>query len=199
MAPASRAATPAPQAAQAAPSPLIAMMQGEIEREMAILGKADPAAYYLGYTLTDSDRAEVVGSNGALLNSQQVAQPLARGAGARRRLRPRQHALARATAAARFAGSYGEAVPIEDDAGVLRRAMWRQTDEQYRAAAEAFVKVSTSKDVAVQTAEQRAPDFSQEKAECVLWPARIVHAGPASRGKKRRGSTRNFSTSRRPF
>ena len=54
-------------------------------------------------------------------------------------------------------------MPIEDDAGVLARAMWRETDAQYRAAAEAFVKVTTSKDVAVQTAEQRAPDFSQEK------------------------------------
>ena len=50
---------------------MIAAMQGELQREMAILGKADPAAYYLGYTLTDSDHAEVVGSNGALLNSQQ--------------------------------------------------------------------------------------------------------------------------------
>ena len=67
VAPASRAATPAPQVAQVAPSPLITTMQGEIEREMAILGKADPSAYYLGYTLTDTDRAEVVGSNGALL------------------------------------------------------------------------------------------------------------------------------------
>ena len=60
--------------------------------------------------------------------------------------------------------------------------MWRETDAQYRAAAEAFVKVSTSKDVAVQTAEQRAPDFSQGKAECLLWSARVVHAGPAAVG-----------------
>ena len=33
-------------------------------------------------------------------------------------------------------GSYGEPIPIEDDAGVLRRAIWRETDAQYRAAAE---------------------------------------------------------------
>jgi TldD protein len=148
---------------------MIAVMQGEIDREMAILGKADPAAYYLGYTLTDSDHAEVVGSNGALLNSQQshnrwlesevrvggfdLDNTHSTGAGGQEQR-----------------GSYGESVPIEDDGGVLRRAMWRETDEQYRAAAEAFVKVGTSKDVAVQTAEQRAPDFSKEKPNVFFGP-----------------------------
>ena len=169
MAPASRAASPAPQVAQVAPSPLIATMQGEIEREMAVLGKADPSAYYLGYTLTDSERSEVVGSNGALLNSQQShnrwLEALVRVGGF-----DLDNTHRAGNGAAALPGSYGEAVPIEDDAGVLRRAMWRQTDEQYRAAAEAFVKVKTSKDVAVQTAEQRAPDFSEEKANVFFGP-----------------------------
>jgi len=169
VAPASRAASPAPQVAQVAPSPLIATMQGEIEREMAVLGKADPSAYYLGYTLTDSERSEVVGSNGALLNSQQShnrwLEALVRVGGF-----DLDNTHRAGNGAAALPGSYGEAVPIEDDAGVLRRAMWRQTDEQYRAAAEAFVKVKTSKDVAVQTAEQRAPDFSEEKANVFFGP-----------------------------
>jgi len=155
-------AAPAPQAAQAAASPMIAVMQGEIDREMGILGKADPAAYYLGYTLTDSDHAEVVGSNGALLNSQQShnrwLESEVRVGGF-----DLDNTHSTGSGGQEQRGSYGESVPIEDDAGVLRRAMWRETDEQYRAAAEAFVKVGTSKDVAVQTAEQRAPDFSQEK------------------------------------
>lgn len=141
---------------------MIAVMQGEIDREMGILGKADPAAYYLGYTLTDSDHAEVVGSNGALLNSQQShnrwLESEVRVGGF-----DLDNTHSTGSGGQEQRGSYGESVPIEDDAGVLRRAMWRETDEQYRAAAEAFVKVGTSKDVAVQTAEQRAPDFSQEK------------------------------------
>lgn len=141
---------------------MIAAMQAELQREMAILGKADPAAYYLGYTLTDSDHAEVVGSNGALLNSQQ-----SRNRWMEAMVRVGNFDLdnthSTGTGGQAQQGSYGESVPIEDDPGVLARAMWRETDAQYRAAAEAFVKVRTSKDVAVQTAEQRAPDFSQEK------------------------------------
>ncbi len=65
-------ASPAQAAsAQAPPSPLLGTVQEEMEREMAVIGKADPPAYFLSYTVTDSDRAEVTGSNGALLSSQE--------------------------------------------------------------------------------------------------------------------------------
>jgi len=148
---------------------LIAALQEELQRELAILSKADPAAYYLGYTLTDSDHAEVVGSNGALLNSQQShnrwLESQVRVGGF-----DLDNTHSTGTGGQAQQGSYGESVPIEDDAGVLMRAMWRETDAQYRAAAEAFVKVTTSKDVAVQTAEQRAPDFSQEKPNVFFGP-----------------------------
>jgi len=161
-------AAPVPQA-QAAASPLIGIMQGELDREMGILGKADPTAYYLGYTLTDSNRAEVVGSNGALLNSQQTHN---RWMEATVRIGSfdldNTHSLG--NGAPSQPGSYGESAPLDDDPGVIRRAMWRETDQQYRAASEAFVKVNTSKDVAVQTAEQRAPDFSQEKPNVFFGP-----------------------------
>ena len=158
-----------PQTAQAAPSPLIPTMEQEIEREMSFLGKADPPAYYLGYTLTDSDHAEVVGSNGALLTSQQVHN---RWLEAQLHVGTfdldNTHQIGNGPPAS--PGSYGESVPIEDDAGVILRAMWRQTDAQYRAAAEALIKVRTSKDVAVQTAEEHAPDFSQEKPNVFYGP-----------------------------
>src|SRR2546427_1214031 len=56
-------------AENAAKSPLIAAMQAELDRSRAAFGKLDPPAYFLGYTLTDTQRAEVSGSNGALLSS----------------------------------------------------------------------------------------------------------------------------------
>ena len=52
---------------QATPAPALAAMSQELDREMPILSKADPAAYFIRYTLTSSDRMEVSGSNGALL------------------------------------------------------------------------------------------------------------------------------------
>jgi TldD protein len=148
---------------------LLSVIQEELQRELAILGKTDPAAYYLGYTLTDSDHAEVVGSNGALLNSQQSHNRWLEST-VRVGSFDLDNTHSTGTGGQAQQGSYGESVPIDDDAGVLRRAMWRETDAQYRAAAEAFVKVSTSKDVAVQTAEQRAPDFSQEKPNVFYGP-----------------------------
>ena len=156
---------PGPQAvapaAQAAAAPLIEALQQELERELAILGKADPPAYYLGYTVTESARVAVSGSNGALLSSSE-----GRSRWLEAQVRVGSYELdntRQVGGGTSFSGSYGEPIPFEEDAGVLRRAMWRQTEAQYRTAAEALIKVQTSRDVQVQTAEGGAPDFSREK------------------------------------
>src|SRR6202162_583679 len=57
--------------AVAKPSPLIGAMQTELERSFKVLGGQDPRAYFIGYTITDTQRAEVSGSNGALLSSSE--------------------------------------------------------------------------------------------------------------------------------
>ena len=56
-------------------------------------------------------------------------------------------------------------VPLEDDPVVLRRAIWLETDKQYRSAAEALVRIQTNKEVQVQSAEEGAADFSKEKPQ----------------------------------
>ena len=66
--------------------------------------------------------------------------------------------------------SYGASVPIDDAPDVLRRAIWMQTEKQYRIASEELIKITTSKEVQSQTAEEHAPDFSREQATRVLWP-----------------------------
>ena len=147
-------------AAQGAAAPLMETLQQELEREMAVLSKADPAAYFMGYTVTESARAGVTGSNGALLSSSEN-----RSRWLEAQVRVGSYELdntRRVPGAGSFRGGYGEPISIEDDAGVLRRAMWRQTEDQYRAAAEALIKIETSRDVQVQTAEGSAPDFSRE-------------------------------------
>ncbi len=116
---------------QVAPSPLLATVQQELTREMGILGKADPPAYFMSYTVTDSSRAEVTGSNGALLSSQENHS---RWLEAQVRVGSydldNTHRVGNGQADA--PGSYGEQIPIEDDAGVLRRAIWRETASQYQ-------------------------------------------------------------------
>ena len=44
---------------------------------------------------------------------------------------------------------------MDDDIPVFRREIWRETDRQYRASAEALIKVQTSQQVQVQTAKAR--------------------------------------------
>jgi hypothetical protein len=56
-------------------------------------------------------------------------------------------------------------VPIDDDVAVIRRAMWLQTDRQYRNAAEALLQIQTGKEVKVESQESQAPDFSKEKPQ----------------------------------
>jgi predicted Zn-dependent protease len=156
-------------AAQATPSPLLAVVQQEMAREMGILGKTDPPAYFMSYTITDSNRAEVMGSNGALLSSQENHS---RWLEAQVRVGSydldNTHHVGNGPGDA--PGSYGEPIPIEDDAGVLRRAIWRETDSQYRAAADSLIKIKTGKDVQVQTAEEHAPDFSREAPHMFYGP-----------------------------
>jgi predicted Zn-dependent protease len=137
-------------------------MQTELDRSFRTLNTQDIPAYFIGYTLTDTQRAEVSGSNGALLSSSEV------------RNRWLQVAVRTGTYDMDDThkvgdrqlptGGPGTVAPVDDDPEVLRRAIWLETDDQYRAAAEALIKIRTSREVKVDTAEGRAPDFSKEQA-----------------------------------
>ena len=67
-------------------------------------------------------------------------------------------------------GGPGSNAPLDDDPDVLRRVIWLETDKQYRAAAEALIKIKTGKEVKVQTEEGSAPDFSREKPQILRGP-----------------------------
>jgi predicted Zn-dependent protease len=160
----------AQQAPAARKSPVLTAMELELERSLAVLQKADPPAYFIGYTVTEQQRAEVQGSNGALLTSQENRT---RWLEARVRVGSYELDNTRKVGdreARSFSESPGSPVPIDDDVPVLRRAMWLETDQQYSAAAEALIKVRTGKQVKVETAEGQAPDFSREKSQVYYGP-----------------------------
>jgi predicted Zn-dependent protease len=157
----------APKSSGAA-SPLLWAMDQELSRTIPVLGKADPSAYFVGYIVTETRRAEVMGSNGALLTSQE-----ARSRWLEVQIRVGNYDLdnTRKVGDRQASLSGGLApVPIEDDAAVLRRMIWLETDRQYRAAAEAFIKIKTGKEVKVETAEGQAPDFSREMPHTYYGP-----------------------------
>jgi TldD protein len=150
-----------PPDTQAKRSPLLAAMQAELERSKKTFGAQEPPAYYIGYTITDSQRANVSGSNGALLNSDEN-----RNRWLEVFVRTGNYNLDNTHKVGERrseSGGPGTAVPIDDDEGVLRRAIWLETDKQYRSAAEELIKIKTSKEVKVDSIEGRAPDFSHEE------------------------------------
>ena len=150
------------------PSPLLGAMKAELDRSMKSLGALDPPAYYIGYILTDSQRANVSGSNGALLQSDEN-----RSRWLEVSVRTGNYDLDdthKVDGHQPPTGGPGTNAPLDDDSDVLRRAIWLETDNQYRAAAEALIKIKTGKEVQVQTEEGSGPDFSREKPQVFTGP-----------------------------
>ena len=150
------------------PSPLIDALKTELDRSMKIYSAQDPAAYFITYTLMDTQRATVSGSNGALLQSDDGRNRWLEVA-----VRTGSYELDnthKIDGRQAPGGSPGTNVPVDDDVEVLRRALWLQTDIQYRAAAEALIKIKTGKEVNVQTEENATPDFSREKPHTFTGP-----------------------------
>jgi TldD protein len=149
-----------------APPPGLAAMEQELGRSMEALGKADPPAYFVGYTVTDRQFVTVSGSNGALLDSAET-----RGRWLEVQTRVGSYQLDdthKVGERRQEPTSPGSPVPFEDDVQVLRRAIWLETDRQYRSAVEALIKIQTGKEVQVETAEARAPDFSKERPHTTI-------------------------------
>jgi len=186
-------ASPAQQPAQVAPSPLIVTMGQELDRELPILSKATPPAYFVSYILTSTDRSEVMGSNGALLSSEESHSRWLE-----TQVRAGTYDLDNTHKVGNSApgqGSFGMSVPIDDAPDVLRRAMWQETDKQFRAASEGLMKINTSKEVQVQTAEEHAPDFAREKPHTFYGPEVSVRPDRKPWEEKVRLYTRAFRAS----
>jgi TldD protein len=165
---AARVALAGPPETQAKRSPLLAAMQTELDRSVKTLSAQNPPAYYIGYTITDTQRAEVSGSNGALLSSNENRnrwlEVSVRAGGYDL---DNTHKVGERQAQS---GGPGEPAPIDDDPDVLRRALWLETDKQYKSAAEWLIKIKTGKEVKVETAEGSAPDFTHEQPHTYIGP-----------------------------
>jgi TldD protein len=174
-------------------SPLLAALQAELDRSMKTLGALDPPAYYLSYTVTESQRVDVSGSNGALLNSN-----VGRNRWLEVSVRTNNYDLDNTHKVGErqmTSGGPGTVVPIDDDAEVLRRAVWLETDRQYRAASEALIKIKTGKEVKVETVEGRAPDFSREQPQTYIGSQVSISVDRKPWEEKVRAYTKSFRDS----
>jgi TldD protein len=188
-----RVAYAGPPDSPAKRSPLLAAMQTELERSVKVLGAQDPPAYYIGYTITDTQRAEVSGSNGALLSSSENRNrwlEVAVRTGSydldnTHKVGPRQEQR----------GGPGGPAPIDNDTEVLRRTIWLETDKQYRAAAEALIKIKTGKEVKIESAEGSAPDFTHEQPHTYIGPENSIQVDRKPWEARLRAYTKAFRES----
>jgi TldD protein len=174
-------------------SPLLAAMQAELERSVKTLGAQDPPAYYIGYTITDTQRAEVSGSNGALLSSSANRNRWLEVA-----VRTGSYDLDnthKVGVRQEQRGGPGGPAPIDNDTEVLRRAIWLETDKQYRAAAEALIKIKTGKEVKIESAEGSAPDFTHEQPHTYIGPENSIQVDRKPWEERLRTYTKAFRDS----
>jgi len=91
--------------------------------------------------------------------------------------------------------SPGTNVPIDDDISILRREIWRETDRQYRAAAQALIKVKTSRASAGSDRRRRRSGFFARAAATRLLVRASKSMWTANPGKSACGDTRPSSAS----
>ncbi len=141
------------------PDVLLQTMQRELQRATASLAKADPAPYFLSYSVVDVDGMTIAGANGAL-----IASAITHRRQADVMMRVGSSALDNTHSQSRPSGITSGALPLHDDADAIARVLWQLTDREYQQASGAFLRVKTNE--AVQSAEEdKSPDFSQETSQ----------------------------------
>ena len=138
---------------------LLATMQQEVQRAQSSLGKLDPPAYFLSYSVFDLNTSTVVGSQGSVINSTHTHRRTADVT-----MRIGSPALDNAHEENRESAITTGFLPLTDDRDALARELWRLSYEEYRKGSKAYLKVKTGSRVQVQE-EDTSPDFSQEKPQ----------------------------------
>jgi TldD protein len=149
-------------------SGVLKTLSEELNRNYVVLKKADPAPYFISYSVTEQDYAAVAASFGAITGKTQsrtsnldvtvrVGNPKLDNYHRIRGDRPQF--------------TSGSPVVIEETPLALKRRLWLDTDRTYRLAAERLIKIRTSSEVRVKE-EDPSDDFSQEE------PAVFAEAPP---------------------
>jgi len=134
-------------------------LQAELDRAMASLGKADPAAYFISYAASDDSNAVIAASNGALianLDRHDRTVDISVRVGGRE--------LDNTHGDNRFHSVVTAALPLDDRADAIARVLWLNTDRMYKRAAQAYLEVKTNTKVRAEE-EDASPDFTSEKPQ----------------------------------
>jgi predicted Zn-dependent protease len=142
-----------------ADSVLMRTLQQELDRAMSSLAKADPAPYFISYSANEESGAVIAASQGAIIadaaRHERSVDILVRVGG---------RDLDNTHGENRFSAITSASLPLEDQADVIARVLWLNTDRMYKKAAQTYLEVKTRTKVRAQE-EDSSPDFSTEKPE----------------------------------
>ena len=149
----------AQQTAAQQPGGLLGILGEELNRNFEVLKqKADPAPYFLGYSVVESENSVMGASMGALTRQNQ-----SRSRHLDVTVRVGSYGLDNyhhtRGQGPRFAGAIP--IPLDDNAAAIRRIAWLETDRVYRLAAERLIQIKTNQQVRV-AQEDDSADFSHE-------------------------------------
>jgi predicted Zn-dependent protease len=146
-------------------SPLLDILGAELDRNYKVMKeKADPAPYFMAYSVTDTESWAVSATSGALQSSTRGRSRIL---DVTVRVGSPQFDNYHVIRGERYRFTTGALVPVEDSAPAIRRRLWLETDRTYRAAAQRFVNLKTRRDLTV-APEDASHDFSVEKPETSL-------------------------------
>jgi len=139
-------------------------MQVELDRGRTELAKADPAPYFISYTVNDRDSLTIAGSQGTILNSQNNRSRFADVS-----MRIGTPELDNTHNESRPSALTSGSLPLVDDKDAIARVLWQLTEREYRKSSRSYENVKTSKKVRAKE-EDESPDFSKEQPSRDLTP-----------------------------
>lgn len=141
---------------------LLQMLQQELGRAMGSLGKADPAPYFISYSVDEEFGRIIYGSNGAIVANLSRHE---RNADVSVRVGSRN--LDNTHGENRYSAVVTTSLPLDDKADAIARVLWLNTDRMYKKATQAYLEVQTKTKVHAEE-EDSSPDFSVEKPEVYI-------------------------------
>jgi predicted Zn-dependent protease len=142
-------------------NPLIAILSEELERNFATLkAKADPAPYFISYTVIESASHSMSANAGAL-----TVDSTARGRALDVSVRVGSPKLDNYR---RIRGDWPQfsspgMLTLDDQPAAIRRRIWLDTDRTYRAASQRYLRLKTDEQTKAAATGEAVDDFSAEE------------------------------------
>ncbi len=126
---------------------------------MSSLGKADPAPYFISYSVNEEFGTVIMASSGAL-----VANIKRHDRTADISVRVGSRELDNTHGENRFNAITSASLPLDDKSDAIARVLWLNTDRMYKKAVQGYLEVKTDTKVRAEE-EDSSPDFSVEKPQ----------------------------------